>query len=294
MSREEASGDGWQEHFVDEARASDAASVGLAIAQSFSYITIDHFASPAERTALLLSAQSTSSAGPDGASDGANSSSHVMFASGINVGCSRYSVETLLDAKAKATSATFLDRLLGFLDGSRGEDDGEGCNDPDFTSGGYGGERMADLAEQVFGQRLDLRTMDAVWYSEPDEDGRFHPEPKVNLYSEGGYFAQHGDGMDLTLLVVLTDSFEGGGTAFFRDLGLDQSDLDLVGYDNDGEARTMSNEWHTMKPESVAKPPAGTAMIWGGTLQHMALPVTLGSRAVYVGSFDLKKCNVDL
>lgn len=29
-------------------------------------------------------------------------------------------------------------------------------------------------------------------------------------------------------------------------------------------------------------------MIWGGSLQHSALPVTKGTRAVYVGSFDLK------
>ena len=49
----------------------------------------------------------------------------------------------------------------------------------------------------------------------------------------------------------------------------------------------MSNESHSMRPVIVAKPPAGTAMIWGATLQQ-ALPVTKGTRAVYVGSFDLK------
>lgn len=198
-----------------------------------------------------------------------------MFASDANNNCNRYSVETLLNEGAKFASSALLNRLLRFLDGSQGDDCG---SNPEFLCHG-GGEKMSNLAQEVFGTNSDLRSMDVAWYGEPDETGKLHPEPKVNVYSEGGYFTQHGDGMELTLLVVLTDEFEGGGTAFYRNLDLTHDDLDVT---------DMSNESHTMQPEIVAKPPAGTAMIWGATLQHMALPVTKGTRSVYVGSFDLK------
>ena len=137
----------------------------------------------------------------------------------------------------------------------------------DFTSLG-GGEKMSILAKEVFGYNTDLRSMEAVWYEEPDENGQLHPEPKVNVYSEGGYFNQHEDGMNLTILVILTDEFEGGGTAFFRDLDLSHDDLDVA---------DMTNDSHSLSPEAVALHPAGTAMIWGGTLQHMAIPVTKGT-----------------
>lgn len=269
VCREEASGPGWQEHFVDVRRASNTASVGLAVSQSFSYITISHFVSMEERRALIDSAADVKEG------SGPSNSSHIMFASGTNTNCDRYSVKTLLDRRAKTASSALLNRLLGFLDGSGG-DPGD---DPKFLSGG-GGEKMSVLAQEVFGSSSELRGMDAVWYDEPDETGKLHPEPKVNVYSEGGYFTQHGDGMELTILVVLTDEFEGGGTAFFRDLDLSHDDLEVA---------NMSNISHSLQPESIARPPAGTAMIWGGTLQHMALPVTKGTRTVYVGSFDLKK-----
>jgi hypothetical protein len=78
----------------------------------------------------------------------------------------------------------------------------------------------------------------------------------------------------LTLLVVLNDAFEGGGTAFYA-----------------GEADQHDNEEENTDEafDKKASPPAGTAIIWGGDLRHMALPVTKGMRAVYVGSFDLKE-----
>ena len=274
--RKEASGPGWQEHFVDVRRASNTASVGLAVSQSLSYVTIAHFASMDERRALLDSAAEVSAEAS--ADDGG--SNHILFASGANNNCDRYSVETLLDSGAKSASSALLNRLLGFLDGSGGD---PGIDDPEYLSQG-GGERMSDLAKEVFGvtNSSDLKNMKVLWYDEPDEEGKLHPEPKVNVYSEGGYFTQHGDGMELTILVVLTDEteFEGGGTAFFRDLDLTHDDIEVA---------NMSNASHSLEPESVARPIAGTAMIWGGTLQHMALPVTEGTRAVYVGSFDLKK-----
>ena len=271
--RQEASGPGWQEHFVDVRRASNTASVGLAVSQSLSYVAIDHFASVEERCSLLDAAAEVSA---EATVDGSGSN-HILFASGANNNCDRYSVETLLNSGAKSASSALLNRLLGFLDGSGGD---PGIDDPEYLSQG-GGERMSDLAEEVFGvtNSSDLKNMKVLWYDEPDEGGKLHPEPKVNIYSEGGYFTQHGDGMELTILVVLTDEFEGGGTAFYRDLDRSHDDIEVA---------NMSNASHSLEPESVARPRAGTAMIWGGALQHMALPVTEGTRAVYVGSFDLK------
>ena len=118
-----------------------------------------------------------------------------MGASQVNFNCSRYSVERLLDGPAKAVSAALLDRLLRFI-----QDD-------------------ADLS-RIFAShkfKSPLPELKATWYAEPDENGVLHPEPKVNIYQQGGYFKQHTDGMQLTLLVVLNDAFEGGGTAFYSD-----------------------------------------------------------------------------
>jgi len=105
------------------------------------------------------------------------------------------------------------------------------------------------------------------------------PEPKVNIYRDGGFFKPHVDGMQLTLLAILNDGYEGGGTAFFAS-PTDDDDHDEGGArdDGDGPSRLYA---------AVARPSAGTAMIWGGDLLHTALPVTEGMRAVYVGSFDL-------
>ena len=277
--RGEASGLGWKEHFVDSRRASTTISVGQALSKSYSYVTIANFATLDERSALIESACavqcSAKKAGDDEKTGSETGSNHILFASESNFNCNRYSVETLLDDGARATSSAFLGRLCGFLEEGN-------CSNRGFV-GSRGGEEMSDLARHVFGTSSDLDKMKAVWYAEPDEHGKLHPEPKVNLYSEGGYFKQHGDGMALTLLVVLSDEFEGGGTAFYRDLDLSHQDL------KGREEEKMSNDDHNMDPESIAKPPAGTAIIWGATLQHMALPVTKGKRAVYVGSFDLKE-----
>ena len=47
---------------------------------------------------------------------------------------------------------------------------------------------MSNLAEEAFGISSDLGGMEAVWYGKPDKTGQLHPEPKVNVYSEGGHF----------------------------------------------------------------------------------------------------------
>jgi len=268
--RKEASGQGWQEHFVDKERASATLSVGLAVSQSFSYITIPNFATEDERWTLLRSAMEVKEFKKD---EDAVPGTHVLGATeAAHHNCTRFSVEALLDTEAKETSAVFVHRLLGFLEGN----------------GSWGGhekmEEMSDLAQLAFGTHSNLQSMNVTWYEEPDENGQMIPEPKVNIYDNGGYFKVHADGMNLTLLVVLSDEFEGGGTAFYRECDEDdeeKKEWEVV----DAELEKSRSLAHV--PDSVSKPPAGTAIIWCATLQHMALPVTKGTRAVYVGSFDL-------
>mmetsp|Transcript_26574 Transcript_26574/g.57660 ORF Transcript_26574/g.57660 Transcript_26574/m.57660 type:complete len:281 (-) Transcript_26574:171-1013(-) len=249
--RLEASGPGWEEHFVDREQASATCSVGVSVSRSLSYVTISDFATVEERFTLQEAAFEVKR---NGSSDGV----HILGASEANGNATtRYSVEGLLNRQAKATSAALLDRLLGFL-----EDGHESSN-----------LEMAGLALAVFGISSNLRQRKATWYGEPNEEGRIFYEPKVNIYEKGGFFNVHEDGMQLTLLVVLSDEFEGGGTAFYQN-------------DVTGQTQTSNDDKHR-EPQSICRPPMGTAMIWGGALEHMALPVLSGMRSVFVGSFDL-------
>ena len=239
-TRMPASGVGWEETFVNTEQAALSDHVASAISDSLSYVTIPNFGTLEERCALQESALRV-------ANDG-HEQPHILAASEVNVNCTRYSVQSLLDTPAKAAHKTLLTRLLDFLE-------------------------QDDELYKVFSRPnlSDPHQNTPEWYFEPDECGNDCPEPKVNIYGKGGYFKEHTDGMQLTLLVVLNDGFEGGGTAFFSEaakkIWSDRSD----------------------NPDCVARPPAGTALIWGGNLWHMALPVRTGTRAVYVGSFDLIK-----
>jgi len=254
--RKEAAGVGWQEHFVDKEKAPFSVSVGVAVAQCLSYVTIANFATLSERSCLQESAlevQRDSTAADDNTT---KNGIHILGASQVNFNCTRASVEAHLSTDAKAASAIILDRLLGFLE-----------------------SEMSDLALQVFGcEESNLKKLQITWYSEPaDESGQLYSEPKVNLYGLGGYVRRHADGMQLTILVTLNDSFEGGGTAFY--VQGKEDDDEMHGSEMDPEAG--------MVPGSICRPRGGTAIIWGGALVHMALPVTTGMRAVYVGSFSL-------
>ena len=75
----------------------------------------------------------------------------------------------------------------------------------------------------------------------------------------------------LTLLLALSTAgadFEGGGTAFFP------PDTELAAARR-GKAT----------PISTLRPPAGTALLWSGTLVHAGAEVTVGRRLVFVASF---------
>ena len=97
-------------------------------------------------------------------------------------------------------------------------------------------------------------------------------EPGINVYTApGGDFKPHRDAQALTLLVSLTThglDYEGGGTAFYEPSA---TPADAIR----GKA----------KPVSVLRPPAGTALLWGGELTHAAEAVIEGRRLVFVASF---------
>lgn len=256
--REEASGPGWQERFVDQ-RAPTTPSVASAVSESLSYIVIPEFATQHERSVLQESAQALQNSymkHGDGDAD--------IFR-GIVVKwvteCSRYSVKELLDEDANAASDALLHRLLDFLE---------------FGKDNNGDDELSELAMQVFGVRSNLQEKNAKWYDEMSYDKVSNPEPMVNIYETGGFFKRHEDGMHMTLLVVLEDADEGGGTAFYT------SETDKEREEQHGNPLLAAK-----KPERIERPPVGTAMIWGAKLIHSALPVSKGSRTVYVGSFDL-------
>mmetsp|Transcript_6382 Transcript_6382/g.9678 ORF Transcript_6382/g.9678 Transcript_6382/m.9678 type:complete len:274 (-) Transcript_6382:172-993(-) len=253
-SRDEASGQGWQEHFVDQLRASKTSSVGSAVSQCLSYVTLSNFATADEMLVLHQAAMDVKLQSFSCNDD--NDGTYVLGATeAAHHNCTRFSVEALLNSNAKIVSAVFLNRLLGFLGGA---------------SSLVGHEKIQEIVElgsMVFGHN-NWKNSKVKWYAEPDDTGTLHPEPKVNIYESGGYFKSHEDGMDLTLLVVLNDSFEGGGTAFY------------CHHEDDEESKT---------PDRVERPKAGTAIIWGGSLRHMGLPITSGQRSIFVGSFDLEE-----
>lgn len=93
-------------------------------------------------------------------------------------------------------------------------------------------------------------------------------EPAINVYTQGGKFLAHEDGQALTVLLPLScpeKDFTGGGTAFWHQ--------DARGHRVEG-------------PSLVCKPPAGTAMLFGGCVTHAGVSVESGSRVVFVASFS--------
>lgn len=92
-------------------------------------------------------------------------------------------------------------------------------------------------------------------------------EPAVNHYAPGGAFHPHTDGQALTVLIALSspeDDYAGGGTGFWEP-----------------DARGA----RVQPPSVVLRPPAGTALVFGGRVTHAGVPVDAGARVVFVASF---------
>lgn len=120
---------------------------------------------------------------------------------------------------------------------------------------------LFDAADGSGGGLLSLLKADALEFSSR--------EPAVNVYTDGGEFLAHKDHQALTVLVPLSapDAFGGGGTGFWAQ-----------------DARGHRVE----APTAVLRPPAGTALLFGGGVVHCGMPVEEGSRVVFVASFSLR------
>eukprot|EP00931_Biecheleriopsis_adriatica_P105264 TRINITY_DN79827_c0_g1_i1.p1 TRINITY_DN79827_c0_g1~~TRINITY_DN79827_c0_g1_i1.p1 ORF type:complete len:289 (-),score=48.24 TRINITY_DN79827_c0_g1_i1:367-1233(-) len=98
-------------------------------------------------------------------------------------------------------------------------------------------------------------------------------EPAVNVYTPGGDFQRHTDKCSLTVNVLLSKpgTFEGGGTLFWPE--------------------PPSGQSFPMAPRSSSAtlvcPQQATALLFNGTLEHAGRAVEVGTRYVYVASFDL-------
>jgi 2OG-Fe(II) oxygenase superfamily len=105
-------------------------------------------------------------------------------------------------------------------------------------------------------------------------------EPAVNVYTTGGEFLPHTDGQTLTLLIPLSTpvvDFEGGGTAFWS------SSLSPT---TEAQPASAHIQQDYNEPCLVLSPPAGTALLFGGSVRHAGRPVLAGTRVVLVASFS--------
>jgi len=104
-------------------------------------------------------------------------------------------------------------------------------------------------------------------------------EPAINVYASGGAFKPHEDKEALTILVPLSEAskdFDGGGTAFWS-------------ISDAGPGGSISvNEGTMQAPTLVLRPPAGTAIIFGGDVTHAGKACTGGRRCIFVASFSPK------
>mmetsp|Transcript_37 Transcript_37/g.121 ORF Transcript_37/g.121 Transcript_37/m.121 type:complete len:145 (-) Transcript_37:131-565(-) len=136
---------------------------------------------------------------------------------------------------------------------------------------------MPALALSLFGQDTELASMN-VSYSAG--------EPAVNIYTSGGEFKPHMDNEHLSVLIPLDrpGAFGGGGTAFWAAATHIKPN---VPYDT--LLTPEQNERNRCTPPNYSlKPALGTALLFGGAVLHAGLPVTWGTRHLFVMSFTLR------
>jgi hypothetical protein len=90
-------------------------------------------------------------------------------------------------------------------------------------------------------------------------------EPSVNRYVSGGTFESHEDGYPLTVIVLLSNNFQGGGTIFWPEDSVE----------------------HLIEDGILVQPPVGTAMLFNGDITHAGAKVISGTRHLYVASFGI-------
>ena len=100
-------------------------------------------------------------------------------------------------------------------------------------------------------------------------------EPAINRYATGGSFLPHTDNFALTLNVLLSDTFTGGGTLF---------------WDEDGDDNQISKPGKEGENAAVCVlPGVGVGVLFNGSITHAGREVTSGLRHLLVGSFSIQK-----
>jgi hypothetical protein len=90
-------------------------------------------------------------------------------------------------------------------------------------------------------------------------------EPTINRYTAGGRFIPHRDALALTVNVLLSDTFTGGGTQFWEE-----------GVKEDVKSPTL-----------CLLPRTGVGIVFNGTVLHAGRAVTGGVRHLLVASFSV-------
>ena len=93
-------------------------------------------------------------------------------------------------------------------------------------------------------------------------------EPAINRYTNGGVFPPHRDALALTVNVLLSDSFDGGGTEFW-------------------EERNGGSSEEAKEPTLTVLPKVGVGVVFNGTVKHAGRAVTGGVRHLLVASFSV-------
>ena len=123
-------------------------------------------------------------------------------------------------------------------------------------------------------------------------------EPTINRYNKGGKFPPHRDALSLTISIVLSDDFTGGGTSFWEEFdGLPitaniTKSNDNVKYGNDDGGNSIIpehavNRKESIKPSICVLPKIGVGCIFNGTVKHAGRAVTEGVRHLLVASFSI-------
>ena len=127
-------------------------------------------------------------------------------------------------------------------------------------------------------------------------------EPAINVYTPGGEFLAHKDAQALTVLLplsrpthqvdLLDDDTHQDGTIKDADdekiRVVTSSSDDDPGFHGGGTALWSQNApGHRVEaPSLILKPPAGTALLFGGCVTHAGVAVEAGTRVVFVASFS--------
>ena len=97
-------------------------------------------------------------------------------------------------------------------------------------------------------------------------------EPSINRYTNGGKFPLHRDALALTVNVLLSDEFTGGGTSIWEEMN----------------GSSEESEEEAKEPTLTVLPKVGVGVIFNGTVKHAGRSTEGGVRHLLVASFSMK------